>query len=129
MSNFKFEIVEKNQARHTQGVEHNRVYIYDDGVLQCWLWMSDDDILKNKEKYGDDSFDAGGDELNDNMCELDEFICRDSYHTPCTYRSIENNELRCKYDDFGLCISAVAKTNAMVMELKKLGFKYVRLEG
>lgn len=57
----KFEIVEKNQARHMRGVEHNRVYIYEDSVFQKWLWMSDDDILKNKKLYGEDSFYTGGD--------------------------------------------------------------------
>jgi len=59
MNKLKFEIVEKNQERYMRGVEHNRVYIYDDSVFQGWLWMSDNDILKNKNIYGENSFNDG----------------------------------------------------------------------
>lgn len=70
------------------------------------------------------------DEVKDNMCMIDDFKCYHSDKNPCVYLSDGNGTLlRCKYNNLGWCESAVAQTNAMVMELKKMGFKYVKLEG
>lgn len=87
-----------------------------------------------KQTLSDDAVDLAVDkeiEMKDNMCEIDDFKCYHSDKNPCVYLSDGNGTLllHCKYDNLGWCMSAVARTNAMVMELKKMGFKYVRLEG
>jgi len=57
-------------------------------------------------------------ELKENNCKL-VFVCR--YEKTCVYKSEETG--RCKFNKKGLCCSAVANVNRMVLELnKKMGF-------
>ena len=57
-------------------------------------------------------------ELKPNQCTI-HFVCDGSLpNRPCVYRKGDN----CWYNDCLVCNSSVARVNAMVIELKRLGF-------
>jgi hypothetical protein len=57
-------------------------------------------------------------ELKGNMC-LIEFECMAQNGAMCVYG---NNKIRCIHEkQQGFCFSSIARTNAMVIELKKMG--------
>jgi len=77
--------------------------------------------LKENEKVMIDIEE--NEEFKDNLCDIN-FTCIDNL---CCYYIMDHDGL-CKYQDYGECVLAVARTNAMVMKLKSLGFKHVKLE-
>ena len=59
-------------------------------------------------------------ELKENMCNV-RFYCQDSNKKECVYK-INGRLLECVHRNSIRCTSSVARVNAMVIELKRLGF-------
>lgn len=48
-----WRLVDFNPRRHARGAEAARVYIYEDGEMVDWLWMSARDARLNIRDHGD----------------------------------------------------------------------------